>query len=119
MTMAQAAPAIYMSTTFDAPGYRIVRSVGLVWGTLVRSVGFGKSIVGGFKALKAGEVSQFSTAVDEARRLATDRLAQNAAAAGANAVLGVRFESSDIGDGLAEVMAYGTGVVLEPANSPT
>ncbi len=107
-------PAIYMSTTFDAPGYRIERPIGLVWGTLVRSVGFGKSLVGGFKALKAGEVSQFSTAVDEARRLATEKLAANAAAAGANAVLGIRFESSDIGEGLAEVMAYGTGVVLVP-----
>lgn len=105
---------IYMATTFDVPGYRIVRPIGLVWGTLVRSVGFGKSIVGGFKALKAGEVSQFSTAVDEARRLATEKLAENTRAMGANAVLGVRFESSDIGEGLAEVMAYGTAVLVEP-----
>jgi uncharacterized protein YbjQ (UPF0145 family) len=53
----------------------------------------------------------------EARRLSVERLAGNAAAAGANAVLGVRFESADIGDGLAEVMAYGTAVVIEPDSS--
>jgi uncharacterized protein YbjQ (UPF0145 family) len=109
------ADPMYMSTTFDAPGFRVAKPLGLVWGTLVRSVGFGKSITGSFKALKAGEVSQFSSAVDEARRLATQRLAEHAEAMGANAVLGVRFESSDIGDGLAEVMAYGTAVVLESA----
>ena len=105
---------VYMSTTFDAPGYRVERSLGLTWATLVRSVGFGKSFVGGIKALKAGEVSQFTTAVDEARRLAMDRLTERAESIGANAVLGVRFESSDIGEGLAEIMAYGTAVVLAP-----
>ncbi|MGB9374271.1 MAG: heavy metal-binding domain-containing protein [Jiangellales bacterium] len=107
-------PNMYMSTTFDAPGYRVTRPIGLVWGTLVRSVGFGRSFTGGFKALRAGEVGEFSNAVDEARRLAVQRLAANAAAVGANAILGVRFESADIGEGLAEVMAYGTAVVVEP-----
>jgi uncharacterized protein YbjQ (UPF0145 family) len=112
-----APPHLYMSTTFDAPGYRVARPIGLVWGTLVRSVGFGRSFTGGFKALRAGEVGEFSNAVDEARRLAVQRLAANAAATGANAILGVRFESADIGEGLAEVMAYGTAVVLEPDSS--
>lgn len=107
-------PGLYLSTTFDVPGYRVARPIGLVWGTLVRSVGFGRGFVGGIKALKAGEVSQFTETVDEARRLSVQRLTEHARSVGANAVLGVRFESSDIGEGLAEVMAYGTAVVIEP-----
>lgn len=113
--MSPAAPALYLSTTFDVPGHRVTRPIGLVWGTLVRSVGFGRGFVGGLKALKAGEVSQFTETVDDARRLATERLAEHARSVGANAVLGVRFDSSDIGEGLAEVMAYGTAVIVEPA----
>jgi uncharacterized protein YbjQ (UPF0145 family) len=99
-----------MSTTFDLPGYRVDQSMGMCWGVLVRSVGFAKGFTGSFKALAAGEVKQYTDVVDEARKEAVERLMEHAKSLGANAVLGVRFDSSDMGNGLAEILAYGTAV---------
>ncbi|MFM8154625.1 MAG: YbjQ family protein [Actinomycetes bacterium] len=99
-----------MSTTFDLPGYRVDQTMGMCWGVLVRSVGFAKGFTGSFKALAAGEVKQYTNVVDEARKEAVERLMEHAKSLGANAVLGVRFDSSDMGNGLAEILAYGTAV---------
>ena len=108
---------VMMSTTFEIPGFRIDRQVGLCWGTLVRSVGFAKGFTGGFKALAAGEVPQYTEVVNKAREQAVERLMEHAKELGANAVVGVRFDSSEMGqDGsMAEIIAYGTGVVVSPA----
>lgn len=106
---------LYTSTTFDPPpGYRVERSIGLCWGLLVRSVGFAKGFTGSFRSLKAGEVPQYTEVVDSARTDAVQRLMDHAAKLGGNAVLGMRFDSSDVADGLAEILAYGTAVVLVP-----
>ena len=67
------------------------------------------------RALKAGEVPQFTDVVDQARRTALERLIAHAQQLGGNAVLGVRFDSSDISDGMAEVIAYGTAATVRPA----
>lgn len=104
-----------MSTTFDLPGYRVDQTMGMCWGVLVRSVGFAKGFTGSFKALAAGEVKQYTDVVDEARKEAVERLMEHAKSLGANAVLGVRFDSSDMGNGLAEILAYGTAVKVSPA----
>lgn len=101
-----------ISTTFDLPGYEVERTVGLCWGLIVRSTGFAKGLTGGLKSLRAGEVSQFTEVVDAARRTAMERLVAHAQQLGGNAVLGVRFDSSDVGDGLAEVVAYGTAAIV-------
>lgn len=101
-----------MSTTFELPGYTIDRQIGLCWGVLVRSVGFTKGFTGSFKALSAGEVPQYTELVDKARTEAVERLLAHARQLGANAVVGVRFDSSDMGNGLTEILAYGTGVVV-------
>ena len=108
---------VMMSTTFEIPGFRIERQIGLCWGTLVRSVGFAKGFTGGFKALAAGEVPQYTEVVNKAREQAVERLMEHAKELGANAVVGVRFDSSEMGqDGsMAEIIAYGTGVVVSPA----
>ena len=108
---------VMMSTTFEIPGYRIDRQIGLCWGTLVRSIGFAKGFTGGFKALAAGEVPQYTEVVNKAREQAVERLMEHAKELGANAVVGVRFDSSEMGqDGsMAEIIAYGTGVVVSPA----
>jgi uncharacterized protein YbjQ (UPF0145 family) len=100
------------STTFDLPGYRIERQIGLCWGVVVRSVGFAKGFTGSLRALKAGEVSQYTAVLEEARRHALDRLIQHAQALGANAIAGVRFDSSEIGQNMSEILAYGTAVVV-------
>jgi uncharacterized protein YbjQ (UPF0145 family) len=103
------------STTFELPGYTVDRTLGISWGLIVRSVGLTKGLTGGLRALKAGEVSQFTDVVDHARRAAMERLTGHARQLGGNAVLGIRFDSSDIGNGLAEVVAYGTAAIVRPA----
>jgi len=108
--------AIPCTTAFEIPGHDITEHLGLTWGVLVRSVGFAKGSTGGFRALKAGEVPQYTDVVDGARRDALERLISHAQSLGANAVIGVRFDSSDIGgdQGLSEILAYGSAVVVTP-----
>lgn len=103
------------STTFDLPGYRVTANLGVAYGLIVRSTGFTKGITGGLRSLKAGEVPQYTEVVEMARTTAIERLEAHVQQLGGNAVLGVRFDSSDVGDGLAEVVAYGTAVLVEPA----
>ena len=85
------------------------------WGLVVRSVGFAKGFTGGFRSLKAGEVPQYTEVVDSARQTAMERMAAHAQQLGGNAVLGVRFDSSDVAENLAEVIAYGTAAVVHPS----
>ena len=108
-------PAIPCSTTFEIPGYAVDRYVGLCWGLVVRSVGFAKGLTGSFRSLKAGEVPQYTEVVDQARHHALDRLVAHAQELGGNAVLGIRFDSSEVADGLSEIVAYGTAVVVRSA----
>jgi uncharacterized protein YbjQ (UPF0145 family) len=77
-------------------------------------MGFGKGFTAQFRALKAGEVPQYTELLEDSRRQAIDRLVQNAAVLGANAVVGMRFDSSEIGQNLTEIVAYGTAVVVAP-----
>jgi uncharacterized protein YbjQ (UPF0145 family) len=99
------------STTFDLPGLTIEQNMGLCFGLIVRSVGFAKGFTGGIRSLKAGEVPEYTGVVEEARRHALERLIAHAQELGGNAVVGVRFDSSDVGQGLSEIVAYGTAVV--------
>lgn len=101
------------STSYEIAGHTIRRNVGLCFGLIVRSVGFAKGLSGGFRSLKAGEVPQYTEVVEEARRHALERLVGHAQELGGNAVVGVRFDSSDVGDGLSEIVAYGTAVVID------
>jgi uncharacterized protein YbjQ (UPF0145 family) len=103
------------STTFDLPGYTVEQTLGLSWGLIVRSVGIVRGLTGGLKSIRQGEVSEFTAVVDTARRTAFERLITHAEQLGGNAVLGVRFDSSDIGNGLAEIVAYGTAARVRPA----
>ena len=106
---------IQISTTFDIPGTQIARYCGSCFGVVVRSMGFAKGIGASFKALAGGEVSQYTQLLEDSRRHAVDRMIQNAQVLGANAVIGMRFDSSEIGQSLTEIVAYGTAVVVEPA----
>lgn len=109
--------AIPCTTAFEIPGHVVDKHLGLTWGVLVRSVGFTKGITSSFRALKAGEVPQYTDVVDSARRDALQRLITHAQSMGANAVIGVRFDSSDVGGGdagLSEILAYGTAVIIRP-----
>ncbi|MDQ6799128.1 MAG: heavy metal-binding domain-containing protein [Actinomycetota bacterium] len=108
---------IPISTTFDLPGYTVEQTLGLCWGVIVRSVGTMKGISGSFRSLRAGEVPQYTEVVTEARHTAMERLIEHAKQLGGNAVLGARFDSSDVGEALAEIVAYGTAAVVRPTGS--
>lgn len=103
--------AIPVSTTFEVDG-KSGTFVGPAFGVIVRSPGFSRNLVGNLKAFKKGDITEYSGTLEEARRHAVDRMVEHAQALGANAVTGMRFDSSDIGDGLVEVVAYGTAVTI-------
>jgi uncharacterized protein YbjQ (UPF0145 family) len=107
--------ALPVTTAFELQGWRIERQVGVCFGLVVRSVGLAKGVTGAFRSLKAGEVPQYTQLLEDSRRHAMDRMIENARLLGANAVIGMRFDSAEVADGLAEIVAYGTAVVATPA----
>ncbi len=96
------------------PGHYIVKHLGLVQGSTVRAKHVGRDIIAGFKNIFGGELSGYTELLQEAREEAVDRMKQQAQAVGANAVINVRFSTSSVTQGAAELFAYGTAVVLEP-----
>jgi len=104
-----------VSTAFELPGMTVEKDLGIAFGLVVRSMGMVKSIGAGFKAMRQGEVSQYTELLEDSRRHAMDRMIENARLMGGNAVVAMRFDSSEIGQGLTEIVAYGTSVVVRPA----
>jgi uncharacterized protein YbjQ (UPF0145 family) len=109
-----AAPQFPITTTLEFPEWRIERSLGMVFGVVVRSMGVAKGFAAGFKSMAGGEVKQYTTLVEDSRRHAMDRMIENATALRANAIVSMRFDSSEIGQGLTEIVAYGTAVTVSP-----
>ena len=103
-----------VATTETVAGHRIVETKGQCFGVVVRSRGLGGNIMAGLRSLTGGEITEYTVMIEEARRHAIDRLVQNATAMGANAVVMMRFDSSEIGQTMSEIVAYGTAVVIEP-----
>lgn len=101
-------------TTGNVAGHRIVETKGQVFGVIVRSRGLGGNIVAGLRSLFGGEIHEYTAMVEDARRQAIDRMVQNAALMGANAVVRMMFDSSEIGSVMTEIVAYGTAVVVDP-----
>jgi uncharacterized protein YbjQ (UPF0145 family) len=95
------------------PGRRIVKHLGLVQGSTVRSKHAGRDILAGLKNIVGGELKAYTELLAESRKEATDRMVEQAQSAGANAVLNIRYTTSAITAGAAEILAYGTAVVLE------
>ena len=104
-----------VATSETIPGREIVRYIGPAVGVICRSMGFARGFTGSFKALTRGEVTEYTTTLAEARHEATVRMVQHAASLGGTAVVAMRYDSGDIGEqgGLAEIVAYGTAVVLD------
>lgn len=107
---------IPITTTFDFPGWRIERWLGPCFGLIVRSMGFGNSLVAGFRGLARTEMVEYTHLLEDSRKQAIDRLVGHAMALGANGVVGMRFDSSDIGGQFTEIVAYGTAVLLADDN---
>jgi len=107
---------IPITTTFDFPGWRIERWLGPCFGLIVRSMGFGNTFVAGFRGLARTEMLEYTHLLEDSRKQAIDRLVGHAMALGANGVVGMRFDSSDIGGRFTEIVAYGTAVLLADAD---
>ena len=97
-------------TTNGVSEYEIVETLGQVFGLVVRSRGGAGDLAAGLRSLVGGEITEYSQMLEDARRHALDRLAENAQLMGADAVVGMRFDSSEIGETMTEVVAYGTAV---------
>ena len=104
-----------VTTTPDIEGRRIRRTLGQVFGVVVRSRGLGGNIMAGLRSIVGGEITEYTQLLEEARRHAVDRMVQNAQAMGADAVVVMRFDSSEIGQSMSEIVAYGTAVSLDSA----
>ncbi len=114
--MTQSAPPQFpISTGFTLPGLTVEKDLGVAFGVVVRSMGFAKSFGASFTALRQGEVGQYTQLLEDSRRHAIDRMVENARLLGANAVIAMRFDSSEIGQQLTEIVAYGTAVIVGPA----
>jgi len=104
-----------VTTALGLQGMTVERDLGVAFGLVVRSMGVVKSLGAGFMAMRQGEVTQYTELLEDSRRHAVDRLIENARLLGANAVIAMRFDSSEIGQQLTEVVAYGTAIIARPA----
>jgi uncharacterized protein YbjQ (UPF0145 family) len=101
-------------TTENLTGYRVREVKGQVFGVVVRSRGLGGNLVAALRSIVGGEIKEYTQMLEEARRHATDRMVENARLMGANAIVMMRFDSSEIGQTMSEIVAYGTAVWVDP-----
>jgi len=111
--------AIPVTTTFTIEGWRIVAYKGVVRGIIVRAPTISQGIVGGLKSIVGGHIGAYTEMCEQARQQAYDRMLEHARELGANAVVGLRYDASDVagragGAGATEVLCYGTAVVIQP-----
>jgi uncharacterized protein YbjQ (UPF0145 family) len=104
-----------VTTTYDVAGYRVVQHLGVVRGITVRSRSVIGNIGAGIQSLFGGNISIYTELAEKAREEAFQLMVQHAAAGGANAVVGMRYDANEISDGITEVLAYGTAVKVEKA----
>ena len=116
MVRAQAADVPYNMTTtaFEIPGYRVVTNLGVVRGVVVRSRSVFGTIGAGLQTLFGGNISLFTELAERTRQQAFDTMLLQADVAGANAVIGIRYDATEVMQGATEVICYGTAVHVEP-----
>ncbi len=102
-----------ITTAFGFEGYRVVRSLGVIRGVTVRSRSIVGNFVGGIETLFGGNISTYTELCEHAREEAYELMIRHADKLGANAVIGMRYDANDVMDGVTEVLAYGTAVVVE------
>ena len=102
-----------VTTTFTIPGYEITQTHGLVRGNTIRARHVGKDILAALRNLAGGEVHEYTKMLAEAREQAIDRMIEEADSLRANAVVGIRFQTSMVMTGAAEMLCYGTAVTIE------
>jgi uncharacterized protein YbjQ (UPF0145 family) len=105
---------ISMTTTAnDLHGHRVVRSLGIVRGITVRSRGLAGQFAAGMRSIIGGKIHEYVVVCEEAREEAFDLMMQHAAEIGANAIIGVRYDATELAESMTEVLAYGTAVIAE------
>jgi uncharacterized protein YbjQ (UPF0145 family) len=111
-----APPQMAVTTTFTIEGYRIVRYLGIVRGIIVRAPTIAQGIIGGLKSIVGGRIGAYTEMCEQARQQAYDLLIDHARALGANAIVGLRYDASEVASksSATEVLCYGTAVVVEP-----
>ena len=102
-----------VTTGIGVDGREVGEYLGVVRGIVVRATGIGRGFIGGLKSIAGGNIEEFSVVCEEARREAFNRMVQHAVEIGADAVIGMRYDANEIMDGITEVLAYGTAVVVE------
>jgi uncharacterized protein YbjQ (UPF0145 family) len=107
-------PSNMTSTTFDVPGFRIVDNLGVVRGVVVRSRSVFGTIGGSLQSLVGGNISLFTELAERTRKQAFDTMLVQAHMAGADAVIGIRYDANEMMKGVTEVLCYGTAVRVEP-----
>ncbi|HKW04153.1 MAG TPA: heavy metal-binding domain-containing protein [Nitrososphaerales archaeon] len=105
---------VMLLTSNYAPGYKVDKVLGMVYGITVRSRGLGGNIIAGFRTLAGGEIKEYTEMAHQARQQALDRLSEHASSLGANAVMSVMFDSTEIGNTMDEIIAFGTAVLVSP-----
>lgn len=104
---------VLLATSDTIAGHRIVRTLGLVRGNTIRSRHIGRDILANLRNVVGGEISEYTKLLAEAREQALDRLVEEAESLGANAVVSLRFQTTEVMKAAAELLAYGTAVVIE------
>ena len=105
-----------ITTTFDLPGYRVVRTIGLVRGVTVRSRSILGTLGASLETIVGGNITLFEEMCEKTREQALDLMMEHASQEGANAVIGVRYDATEVMQGVTEVIAYGTAVQVERAS---
>jgi len=108
---------MHVTTTFTIEGHRIREYKGVVRGIIVRSPTIVQGILGGLKNIVGGKIGAYAEMCEQARHQAYDLLLEHAKSAGANAIVGLRYESSEVANQATEVLCYGTAVVIEPESA--
>jgi uncharacterized protein YbjQ (UPF0145 family) len=105
-----------VTTAFDLSGYRITQNLGIVRGIVVRTRNVFVNIGAAFQSLVGGNIGAWSNLCEQAREEAFDIMIQHATEVGANAIIGARYDATELSSGITEVLAYGTAVVVEPVD---
>ena len=103
-----------ISTAPFIAGHRVTETKGHVFGLVVRSRGLGGNLVASLRSIAGGEIHEYTSLLEDTRRQAIDRMVQNASMMGANGVISMRFDSSEMASTMTEIVAYGTAVVVTP-----
>jgi len=102
-----------MTTAFELPGVKITENLGVCYGIVVRSMGIVGGVTASFRGLRRGEIPEYTQLLEDSRRHAIDRMVENGQLMGADAIVAVRFDSSEIGQQFTEIVAYGTAVKVD------